>query len=48
LWPATDQEPHCQHAPITEFEESELNLPYEADDDAGMWLEFTAIAALMK
>jgi len=34
--------------PITEFEESEQNLPYEADDDAVMWLEFTAIAALTK
>jgi len=33
--------------PLTIFE-GELNLLYEADDDAVIWLEYTAAAALAK
>jgi len=33
--------------PLTEFE-GELNLLHEADDDAVIWLESTATAALAK
>ena len=33
--------------PLTKFEGG-LNLPHEADDDAVMWLESTATAALAK
>ena len=47
LWPATDHEPHCRHVPMTKFEGG-LNLLHEADDDAVIWLEATAPAALAK
>jgi len=33
--------------PLTKYE-SGLNLPHEADDDAVIWLESTATAALAK
>ena len=33
--------------PLTRLE-GELNLLYEADDDAVIWLEYTATAALAK
>jgi len=45
LWPATDHEPHCR--PLPEFEGGQ-NLLDEVDNDAVMWLESAATAALAK
>ena len=42
---ATDHEPYCQHALIKKIEGG-LNLLHEADDDAVIWLESAATAAL--
>jgi len=47
LWPASDHEPHCRHVPTNKIWRR-LNLLHDADDDAVIWLESTATAALAK